>query len=194
MGRKKRAVHPWSSHDHALAACVQALGTDAAQEGIEAFKLASENSSGGGPNGDTYIPWVSDLLYLVERKYDVRVTGGLATLLWIASGARPLSSEDRFELSRKTWDEAIRRARRRERIGWPFESDETVRDAHRMLVWAESLYRPRASRSADELRAQLRSALDGLARAADELSERRLHSLVGKLLQLHLEIRNQRRS
>ena len=114
MGRKKRAVHPWSSHDHALAACVQALGTDAAQEGIEAFKLASENSCGGGPNGDTYIPWVSDLLYLVERKYDVRVTGGLATLLWIASGARPLSSEDRFELSRKTWDEAIRRARRRE--------------------------------------------------------------------------------
>jgi hypothetical protein len=101
MGRKKRAVHPWSSQELALAACVQSLGHDAAGEGMDAFRAASSEWKGFKPNGDRFIPWTADLLSALERKYDIKITGGLATLLWVASGAQPLRSEDRFDASRK---------------------------------------------------------------------------------------------
>lgn len=79
MGRRKRALHPWSPRDLAIAECFKSLGEDAAREAVECFTTVSLDSSEYGPSSDQFIPWMSDLLSGVERKYDIRITGRLAT-------------------------------------------------------------------------------------------------------------------
>jgi len=176
-----------------MAECIKALGQDAAREAVECFRTVSQDSSEYAPSSDQFIAWISDLLSGVERKYDVRITGGVATLLWISSGARPLASEDRFDRSRKNWDEAIRRARKRERIGGPGLFDSPVARFHRALVRSEAIYRPRPKPSLDRVRTVLEYELEELGRAAQRLSLRELSALVRKVEGLRTAMRSRSR-
>jgi hypothetical protein len=191
MGRKKRAIHPWSARDPAMAACVKALGGDAVREAIECFEAVSHESSEYGPSSDEFIAWAADLLSGVERKYRVRITGGLATLLWISSGARPLASEDRFERSRKTWDEAMRRARKRERIGGPGLFHSPVARFHGSLVWLQQLHGRRRPQkpSFERLLGFLEFELEELGRDAQRLSLRDVKALLRGIQRVRAYVR-----
>lgn len=188
MGRRKRTVHPWSSLDHATAACVTALGAEAVQEGIETFRAVSQESNRFGPSGDDFIPWMADLLFVLARRYRVRITGGVATLLWIASGARPLVSEDQFDRSRKNWDEAIRRARKREFFGGPGIFGTPVRRFHEQRVRMEQRKHPLPGPTAESYRVILEFELDQLGRAVKRLPQRELKLLLDRVRRLHATI------
>jgi hypothetical protein len=56
---------------------------------------------------------VADLLFCVERQHEKRITGTCVVLLGVAAGGPVPRNVDAFESLRKSWDEAMRRARRR---------------------------------------------------------------------------------
>jgi len=186
MGRKKRTLHPWSSRELARATCLQALGDVALAEALEAYRLVAQEKSEFRPVGEKYVPWMADLLFLVEARRQVRITGGLATLLRIASGARPLASKDHFDRHRKNWDEALRRARKRETFVGPSLATLTVARAHWLMLDQARRDAPRSPPSPEAWRAVLAFELDQLTRAASRLSEARLKRLVEKVSALRL--------
>lgn len=192
MGRKKRVANPWSSSEDAEAACVRELGPEATREGVDAFRAVSAESS-GHPTSDEFIPWMADLLSALERKYESRLTGRVATLLWVASAGRPLSSEDRFERSRKNWDEALRRARKKEYFGGPGMYEAPVSRLHRDRVWSARRDAPRSKPSPERVRRILELELEYLREDAQRLSLRELSTLLRRAQRLRESLRSRPR-
>jgi hypothetical protein len=193
VGRKKRLVHPWTSQDHALAECIKGLGDDGTSEGVEAFQAASREYRGWRPSGDQFVPWVADLLSVLERKRSVRITGRLATLLSLAAGGPPVRSEDRFERSRKTWDEAIRRARQRVAYDAEEIAKVNISRVHETMAYGELRHPGPYKATAESVRANLVFHLEVLRQVAQRLTLRELNAVLRRIEAIRYDLLGGRR-
>jgi hypothetical protein len=197
MGRRLRQVHPWMSAERALAECKSRIGTEALAEAVEVFRLAFPSAATDQDEAlhehldtDERATWAADILFVLERVHKVSISGGTAALLDLANGVSRARNADKFEASRKTWDESLRRARRRETWTGANLAGIPVASFYEMAASSRDLGRPFPRRPLTErqLRAMARWELILLRPVLDRMDARALRSLYRKLQTLRLKL------
>ena len=122
MGRRKRQVHPWQSAQLASTECEARLGQAVFREALELFRAAFVPADPADVYSHRFATprevtrTVADVISVLERGRGAKFVGSTAALMVVAAGGPSIRSEDHFAKHRKTWDEAIRRARSKERV------------------------------------------------------------------------------
>ncbi len=190
MGQRKREIHPWTTAKLALETCRLQLGEAALAEACATFRLAFGPKDGGnrGPlldrlDAEERQTCAADILFVLERVHKVTITGGAAALLEVAAANGKVRSADQFESMRKAWDEALRRARKRETWMGEHLSMNSPREMFELVAFMKPLVKrsPRRPPTPDQFRAIIRFHLSQMERGLHRLDARALRSLLRKL-------------